>query len=114
MRPPPAALRKSGITPEIRAGNPDRGTGALPGATVKVPPKEYPLGQRAGPAMTPVPLRLIDCGDPGALSTIFSAALRVPAAVAVKPILITHEAFDSTDAGQVLVWVKSPGFAPPI
>ena len=86
----------------------------MPGATVKVPPKEYPLGQRAGPAMTPVPLRLIDCGDPGALSTIFSAALRVPAAVAVKPILITHEAFDSTDAGQVLVWVKSPGFAPPI
>jgi hypothetical protein len=45
-----------------------------------------------------------------------SVALRVPAAVGVKVMLIVQEALTASvldPVGQLLVWAKSPGFVPP-
>jgi hypothetical protein len=61
---------------------------------------------------TPVPLRVIDCGLPMALSVINTLALRLPAALGVKVTLMLQLPPGTTEPLQVLVALKSPGFAP--
>lgn len=66
----------------------------------------------AGPPVVPVPVRLIDCGLPVALSVIEIAAVRVPAALGVNVTLMVQLFAAITAAPQVLVWAKSAPFAP--
>src|SRR5439155_18162743 len=69
------------------------------------------VGERLGkPA--PVPDRLAVCGLLVALSVTVKAPLRVPVAVGVKVTLIVQFAPAATEAPQLLVWAKSPLFAP--
>lgn len=63
----------------------------------------------------PVPERLMDCGLPEALSVMDTEAAREPAAVGLKVMLIEQFAAAAKvlgESGQVVVSVKSPGFAP--
>ena len=62
---------------------------------------------------TPVPVKLIDCGLPAALSVMLMEAFLVPVAVVVNVTLIGQFAPAATLVPQVLVWAKSAGFAPP-
>src|SRR5580700_10316684 len=55
------------------------------------------------PGLTPVPVRLTDCGLPAALSAIVTAPVRVPAAVGVKVTVMVHPAPALSDEPQVLV-----------
>ena len=57
----------------------------------------------AGPPVVPVPVRLIDCGLPVALSVIEIAAVRVPAALGVNVTLMVQLFAAITAAPQVLV-----------
>src|SRR5579885_2785572 len=61
----------------------------------------------------PVPLRATVCGLVGALSEMLSVAVRDPVAAGVKVTLTWHDAFWARDV-QLLVWLKSPAFGPPI
>lgn len=60
----------------------------------------------------PVPLKLMDCGLPLALSTMLTAAVRAPAAVGANVTLIEQFAPDATLLPQVFVWAKSAAFPP--
>ncbi len=60
----------------------------------------------------PLPVRDAVCGLPLALSATLSVAFLVPNPVGVKVTLRVHFAPWASDAGQVLVWEKSPGFVP--
>ena len=55
-----------------------------------------------------LPVRLMNCGLPGALSIILTEALRIPAAVGVKITVIVHWTPGPKKQGQVLVSAKSP------
>ena len=70
--------------------------------------------EAAGPPVVPVPARLIDCGLPVTLSAIETVAVRVPEAVGEKTTLMLQLPPAATETPQVLVWEKSPGFAPVI
>ena len=61
---------------------------------------------------TPVPVRLTVCGLPEALSEMESDAVRDPIAVGANVTLRLQLAPAATLAPQVLVWAKSPEFAP--
>ena len=68
-----------------------------------------------GPLATPVPLKVMFCGLPAALSAIDTLALREPAAVGVNVTLIVQDAPAANvlePVGQVLVCAKSPAFVP--
>jgi hypothetical protein len=62
--------------------------------------------------VAPVPVRPTACGLPVALSAILIEAVRVPAAVGLNVTLIVQFAVAASDAGQVLVWAKSPALVP--
>ena len=62
----------------------------------------------------PVPERATVCGDPVALSAMFSVAARVPVAAGLKVTEIVQEALAARDDPQVLVWLKSDALVPPI
>jgi hypothetical protein len=64
----------------------------------------------AGPP--PVPVRLMVCGLPVALSAMDSTADRVPFAVGLKVTLMVQLPLAATEPPQVLVWAKSPALAP--
>src|ERR1039457_7273507 len=61
---------------------------------------------------TPVPERVMVCGDPAALSVMVTDALRPPAAVGVNVTEKLQFAPAATLLPQVLVYAKSPGLAP--
>jgi hypothetical protein len=60
----------------------------------------------------PVPMRFTVCGLPWALSAMLTAAVRLPMAAGVNVTLIVQLPFTATVLPQVLVTVKSLGFAP--
>jgi hypothetical protein len=66
-----------------------------------------------GPVVEPVPERLTVCGDPVALSVMFSVAENVPAAAGVN---VTWAVQDLPAASalppQLLVWLKSLALLP--
>lgn len=62
--------------------------------------------------VAPVPVSAAICGLPAALSFIETEALRVPAAEGAKVMLSVQFAPAATLEPQVLVWAKSPAFAP--
>jgi hypothetical protein len=63
---------------------------------------------------TAVPMRLMVCGLPGALSVMISEAERVPLPVGVNVTLITQFTFAASDVAQVLVSEKSLLLVPPM
>src|SRR5437870_4396548 len=60
----------------------------------------------------PLPLRLICCGLPAALSVIETAAVLEPVAVGLNVTLMAQLAPAATVLPQLLVWVKSPPLVP--
>ena len=52
------------------------------------------------------------CGLPAALSTILTEAARLPTAVGVKVTVTVQSTPAASDAGQVVLWEKSPLLAP--
>ena len=62
----------------------------------------------------PVPFSETVCGELPALSATERVAAKVAADSGVNVTEIVHEAPAATDEPQVLVWEKSPGFAPPM
>ena len=60
----------------------------------------------------PVPVRVMVCGLPLALSVKVTEAVRVPAAAGVNVTLIVQLLFAATELPQVLVWLKSLAFVP--
>ena len=79
-------------------------------------PKARLLGERPATAAAPapVPVKLMVCGLPAALSEMLTAAVRVPVAVGVNVTAIVQLPPAATEAPQVLVSAKSPGLAPVI
>jgi len=77
-------------------------------------PKSKLVGLRVtmGAAATPVPDTADVCGLPVALSTTLSVADRAPGAVGLKMPVIVQASPDMSSDGQLLVWLKSPGFVP--
>src|SRR5579863_367574 len=70
---------------------------------VKLEPDKLTTGAGGG---VPVPVRVIVCGLPVALSATVTAAVRVPVAVGVKVTLMVQvPLFAGTELPQVLVWV---------
>src|ERR1700739_1202048 len=67
----------------------------------------------AGAVAAAVPVRATCCGELEWLSAILRVAARAPVAVGVK--VTEMEQVDPGDSAdpQVLVWLKSPAFAPP-
>jgi hypothetical protein len=65
-----------------------------------------------GPATTPVPLKDIDCGLPGALSVILSEAVRGPILFGLNLMLIVQLPATGTLVPQLLLWLKSAKFVP--
>jgi hypothetical protein len=61
-----------------------------------------------GPETNPVPVRLIVCGLPGALSVTVIVPVLVPDCVGVKVTLIVQVAPTPTEPPQVFVCAKSP------
>jgi len=56
-------------------------------------------------APVPVPVRVMECGDPAALSVMLTAAVRVPVAVGVNVTLIVQvPLLAATELPQVFVW----------
>lgn len=69
------------------------------------------LGNKVTAGATPTPLRLTDCGLPGASSLMITAPRRTSVVVGVKVTVIEQTAPTATlagDRGQVFVWAKSP------
>ena len=62
----------------------------------------------------PVPARGTLCGLPVALSVTEILAVRMPAPVGVKVVLIVQDVPTAIDAAHVLLCRKSPAFAPVI
>jgi len=75
-------------------------------------PKVRVLVERATPLDMPVPVRLMVCGLPVALSVNTTEAVRAPAALGVKVTLRVHWAEGASDEPQVLLAEKSPAFGP--
>ena len=77
-------------------------------------PKFKLVGLRLTREADPVPLRVTDCGLPGALSAMVSVAARAPAAAGVKVTLIVQLLPPATELPQLLVWTKSVALVPVI
>ena len=69
-------------------------------------------GETLATAAVPVPVRLMVCGLPVALSVRVTAAVKEPLAAGVKVTLTVQLAPAATLAPQVLVWAKLPALAP--
>ena len=65
-----------------------------------------------GVAVAPVPVKLMVCGLPAALSAMLIVAVRDPATVGVKVVLMVQLLPAATLLPQVFVCAKSPGFVP--
>lgn len=78
----------------------------------EVPPKVSVEGETCTTGPLPVPLKLIACGLPGALSVMVTEAERLPMAVGAKVTLTLQFPPAGSELGQVLVWLKSPAFVP--
>ena len=61
------------------------------------------MGENVTAGRTPTPLSGTDCGLPGALSVMLTAAFRVPVPVGVKVTLILQILFGGSDEGQLFV-----------
>lgn len=57
-------------------------------------------------------MKSVDAVLAGDVLVAVTVAVRFPACVGVNVTLIVHEARPPSEAGQLLVWLKSPGFAP--
>ena len=75
-------------------------------------PNAMEVGVKLAAAAVPAPVRLIVWGLPVALSLKVSVAARAPLAVGVNVTLMVQLAAGATRAPQLLVWAKSPLFAP--
>lgn len=82
----------------------------IPACTLAVPGDTFTTIGGA----TAIPVRLMVCGLPGALSIMISEAERVPLPVGVNVTLITQFAFAASDVAQVLVSEKSLLLVPPV
>jgi hypothetical protein len=60
----------------------------------------------------PVPESATVCGEPAKESLMVSAAVRVPATIGLNVTDEAHEADTASEAGQFVVTMKSPAFAP--
>jgi len=69
-------------------------------------------GERLTWPERPVPVRPTECGLPGALSVIVTAAVSAPINEGASVTLIVQLPPPATELPQVLVWEKSPLFAP--
>jgi hypothetical protein len=65
----------------------------------------------AGPEV-PVPVRVTVCGEPAALSTTETAAVKLATEAGVKVTEIEQLAPAASEPPQVLVWAKSVGLVP--
>jgi hypothetical protein len=72
------------------------------------------VGENVTAGNTPTPVSGTDCGLPGALSVTLTAALRFRVAAGVNVTLMLQVPYGGSDEGQLLVWPKSPLFAPVI
>ena len=70
--------------------------------------KLRPLGETVKVGAMPVPVELIVCGLPPALSLMVNAPVRVPLAVGVKVTLTVQLELVATLAPQLLLCAKSP------
>ena len=70
------------------------------------------MAERLTEEPVPVPVRVMVCGLPLALSVMLTEAVRVPAAAGVNVTLIVQLLFAATELPQVLVWLKSLAFVP--
>src|SRR5690242_8848745 len=61
----------------------------------------------------PLPVRLIFCGLPAALSATEMTAVRVPSAVGLNVTVTKQLAPAASDVPQLLITAKSAGFVPP-
>ncbi len=71
-------------------------------------------GDRLATGMTPVPERPMLGGPPVKLPCAVMVPLREPSAVGVNVTVSVHEVFGVIDAGQLLVWAKSPVTTKPV
>jgi hypothetical protein len=71
-------------------------------------------GVRLTTGTVPVPLSATLCGLPVALSVTLTVPVRVPEAVGLKATLIVQLAWSPSEAGQLLVWAKSPMVEMPV
>jgi len=69
-------------------------------------------GVAFGPEMSPVPLKLIVCGLPAALSVMVTEAVRGPLWDGLKVTVMVQLAPSGRPVPQVLVWLKSVAFVP--
>jgi hypothetical protein len=77
-----------------------------------VPEKVRVVGDRLTAGAVPVPVSVTFCGDPVALSAIFSVAVRVPVAAGLKLTVIVQNPLAATLAPQVLVSEKAVALVP--
>jgi hypothetical protein len=77
-------------------------------------PKFRLVGERLTVNVAPVPVRLMVCGLPAALSVIVTLAVRLPLAVGVKVTLMVQLAPVARELPHVFVCTKSPLLVPVI
>lgn len=77
-------------------------------------PNPRVAGETWAPACVPAPVKVTVCGELGALSVSTRDAARAPVAVALKSTFTVQESPGSSEAPQLFVCGKSPGFAPEI
>ena len=70
------------------------------------------VGETLAAGRTPMPVKLMVCGLPLALSVTVKVPVRVPVAAGRKVTLIVHWAPAASELLQLLVWAKSPLSAP--
>ena len=101
-------LMVSGAVPVLRR---DDVCAALVEPTICGPKTRLP-GVSVTAEAVPVPLRLMGCGLPDALSVTFTAAVRLPVAAGVKVTLMVQVALAARLAGQSLDCAKSAALVP--
>jgi hypothetical protein len=85
----------------------------VPVCAVKVSVAGVSEATGAGGAV-PVPLRATVCGEPDALSVTVNVAAKLATEAGVKMTEMEQLAPAASELPQVLVWLKSAGFAPPM
>src|SRR5664279_2444681 len=84
------------------------------GSTLDPPSPTVPKFSLGGEKLTtvPAPARRTVCGLASALSLIERVAVRIPICIGVKVTFTVQLAPGATELPQLLVWEKSPEFAP--
>jgi hypothetical protein len=85
---------------------------ALDVPTGSLPKDKLVAESETAAGLTPVPVRVIDCGDPAPLSVMVMAAVSAPAAVGSKWPWMVQLAPDATEAPQLFPNAKEDAFVP--